>query len=288
MSIMKLDIVQEILLTTIKTADIKNSIPLSLILVAPSGEAKSSLLKQHRGECIHLTDGFTQAGLWDIISADKDNKVKYIIVPDINPTLSRQPKVVEAAVANLLTLTFDGTIRMDDGRREKLMSHEPIGFIGAVTPEMYNKYAKKWLALGLRRRIIPIFYEYSESTTWELQQLVAQGVIHRRDDTPKITHNSASRKVDPVIEDKEASDLIALSSTFSILLGKTAMPKREKDKRTLEWIIKRIAPIDPHLTLRSLVRANAFRHGRGKVNQEDIQFAVEFLNFCDPEKPRQI
>jgi hypothetical protein len=259
-----------------------------LILVAPSGEAKSSLLKQHQGDCIHITDGFTQSGLWDIISSDKDNLIKYIIVPDINPTLSRQPKVVEAAIANLLTLTFDGTIRMDDGRREKLMRHEAIGFIGAVTPEMYGRYARKWLALGLRRRIIPIFYEYSKATTWELQKLVAQGIIHRKDDSPKIQHRTSNTKVAPLIEEKEASDLIALSNTLATLLGKTAISTRERDKKIVQWIIKYIAPIDPHLTLRSFVQANAFRHDRGKVNQEDINFAVEFTSFCDPEKPRQL
>jgi len=75
----------------------------------------------------------------------------------MNPTLSRRPATVVATVANLLTLTMDGTCRVDDGREEKVAKHNPNWFMSGITPDIYNKQAKKWLSLGLRRRIIRYF-----------------------------------------------------------------------------------------------------------------------------------
>jgi hypothetical protein len=288
MPLIKLETIENIMLTIFETANIEHSVPVSLLLVAPSGEAKSSIIKQHCGESVIQTDGFTQKGLWDIVSRDPENKISYITVPDLNPTLSRQPKVVEAAIGNLLTLTFDGSVRMDDGRQEKIFKHRPIGFIGAMTPELYTKYAKKWFALGLRRRVIPFFYEYSFKTIEIIQEEIRKGKVHRQIETMGVIHSKNGNRVSPVISVEHSHALKELSSRLAILLGKTKVRLSSNGLSKYKWITDTIAPIDPHMLLRTIAQANALKHKRGRVENVDVEFAVDFCDFCDPERPKQV
>ena len=286
--LMKLETLEEVLLTIFKTIDIEESVPVSVLLIAPQGQAKTSLISQHQGPAILMTDSFTQSGLWDIVASDPKNEIGFLLTSDLNPTLSRAKHVVESAIGNLLSLTFDGTIRIDDGRQNKLLRHEPIGFIAGATPETFQRYARKWFALGLRRRIIPLYYEYSLSTIEKIQEQVRTDKITRKIAINPIIHTRLQAKVKPIIPENESHEIKSLSSKFALNLGKLATLKREKDKRTYEWVVKNVAPIDPHLTLRTLARAHALVKRKPKVNSNDLEFLISFIEFTDPERPRQL
>lgn len=278
-----LESIQEIMLTVLYTARVKGAVPVSVLLCAESGTAKTKMLQAITGICIHPTDSFTSNGLFDIMRNDQQNKLRWIVTPDLNPTLSRRPATVNATVSNLLTLTMDGTCRVDDGRAEKVAKHEPIGFLSGVTPDIYNKQAKKWLSLGLRRRIIPLFYEYTAETEEKLKLQLREDKISGAP-FPEMRFDDGT-KVKPHIDTMMAMEIELRGVMFANNLGVSRFRDREG---TVKWFVKKIVPISPITTLRTLARAHAIKDKRGQVEQKDISFLSMFLDFTNPSMPKQI
>lgn len=278
---------EEILEVTFFTCTLRDTVPTSLLLVGPSGAAKSALIRRYTSDAFHHTDSFSSQGLWEVIQQDTKGILQFMLVPDLNPTLSRNPRTSEAVVANLLTLLYDGSVRISDGRREKTCKHSPMGLISSVTPEIYRGQAKKWLWLGLRRRIIPLFFSYSNLTIGKLQDLTQIGKIHSALSGNK-TVTLPQEKTQVAVPDAEAGLIRAESERFSNFLGKLSIPLTEAGKKKWAWITTVMIPVSPQLTLRALAQARARKEGRAKVNTTDIDFLRMFVNYTDPEKPRDI
>lgn len=277
-----LEPIAEIIETCILSAFIPENAPISVILVGPSGSAKSKLIKRYGDDFIHTSDSVTQAGLADMVQADVKNQKKVIMIADMNPTLSRKPSTANAAVANLLTLTHDGTVRIDDGRDKKECKHGPMCLVTACTPEIYDKHAKHWFALGLRRRIIPIFYTYSTETENNLQRLMRENKIQ----TAMLPPVSLVKRVGKVadINGEYAIELQNLSTQFAVNLGKISY----FSDAILKWDVKKIIPVSPHGTIRNLCRAHAMWRGSRAISKDDIRFVSSFIDFSDPQTVKKI
>lgn len=277
-----IEAIQEVIETIIHTGCLRSENPVSIIIVGPSGVGKSMMLSRYLNEALHHTDSISSQGLFDIATKDTKNTVRFLLIPDMNPTLSRKPTTVQSTISNLLSFTADGTVRIDDGRQQKECKHEPVGIITAATDDIYNAQAKRWFALGLRRRIIPIFFRYSLETTRKLQALVRDDKIHSSQ-PPKIKMQLRN-KMYPVIPKPMEDRIENLSLRFSILLGKLYAMENQVKK----WYVREVVPISPQVTLKNVIRAHALRANRPQANEEDLDFAHRFLDFCDPEHPKEI
>lgn len=277
-----LEPIAEIIETCILSAFIPENSPISIILVGPSGSAKSKLIKRYGDEFIHQSDSVSQAGLMEMVQNDQKGSKRVIMIPDLNPTLSRKPSTANSAVANLLTITNDGTVRIDDGRANKECKHAPMCLITACTPEIYDRHAKHWFALGLRRRIIPIFYSYSTETENNLQRLVRENKIQ----TAMLPPVSLVRKIGIAanINGEYSIELQNLSTQFANNLGKISY----FSDAILKWDVRKIIPISPHATIRNLCRAHAMWRGSRTISKEDIRFVSSFIDFSDPQTVKKI
>jgi hypothetical protein len=277
-----LDILRNLIETALHSGSIRGEIPVSLILVGPSGSAKSKLIKQYECPQIHITDSVSSQGLWEIVQRDTKNEKHFILIPDINPTLSRRNSTTQATIGNLLSLTGDGTVRIDDGRGDKVCRHTPIGLITACTPEIYHKHAKQWFALGLVRRIIPIFYSYCSTTVDELQCLVRDNKIHGSlDSISKFKLPPIAR---PAIGSVGIFDFESKSKDLAINLGKL----QYTDKGVRKWQVKDIVPVSPHITIRTMAMSHALRRKSAEVGAPEVEFIRNFVSLTDPQNPRQL
>lgn len=277
-----LEELEEILETIFYTAAIKGAVPISVLLIGPSGSAKSAVIKQYRAPQFHESDSFTSQGLFDIMSKDPGNMKRFLLVPDINPSLSRKNSVVQSMMANLLTLTYDGSVRVDDGRNVKECRHDPIALVTAATPEIYAQHAKRWMWLGLRRRIVPLFFTYTVETTARLQELTSNGKVQPAIERKKVRIPAPTQA--PALHKTEAREIMIDSERFARMLGKYSFV-RQNEKR---WVTLNVVPISPQITLRTLAQAHALRARRRAVNKRDIEFIRMFLGYCDPETPKAI
>lgn len=275
----------EIVETVFCTGLLPQSNPISIVLVGPSGTAKSKLLKVYNNAFIHHTDSISSAGLHSICRHDPSNEIKFIVLPDFNPTLSRNPRTATALIANLLSLTADGMVRVDDGRsgEEKSVKHNPVGIITACTPEIFDKNAKQWQILGIRRRILPICYTYSAKTEVTLMRLVREGKIQNTMLTPKAM-KIYKLKQNPAPSSSQLDVLEKLADKMSINLGKRSFIS----DGVRNFKVVPVVAIAPFVVLKILCAAHALRDNRTETNDDDVRFCSEFVEFTDIEDKRKI
>lgn len=282
--------IEEIIETAIHTGHVAETIPVSLMLVGPSGAGKSKMLLKFSGEMLHRSDDITSSGLQDIVKGDeKDQAITHIVLPDFNAPLSHKASTSTLLVANLLTMMSDGTARIDDGRETKVLTHNPIGILTAVTPEMYSKNEFKWKVLGFQRRFLPIFYDYAQTTIMRVQSSIAKGKVTSRPLSLRhIVFKGPKKAV--YLNANESNQLKELSTALAQHLAIHGRVKKDEDRKVTHEIVpgKPLLPYSPHLLLQSIARGNALKHGRVRVTKSDILFCAELLEFCRYGEPKRL
>ena len=281
---------EDIVETAIFTGHLADTVPVSIMLIGPSGAGKSKMILKFEGKMLHRSDDITSSGLQDIVTEDeKTQAVTHIMLPDFNAPLSHKPSTTGLLIANLLTMMSDGTARIDDGRETKVLVHNPIGIITAVTPDMYSKNEYKWKMLGFKRRFLPIFYDYTTETVRRVQKMISKGKVTSGQLTKKVIEfKGEKRRI--YLNSHEANELHLLSATLSEHLAIHGIAKRNEQKSIVREIVpgKPLLPYSPHLLLQAMAKGNALKYKRIRVNGTDIKFCIDLLEFCRYGEPRRL
>lgn len=257
--------------------------PVSIMLVAPSGGGKSLSLLRWRAPFIHHTNDITSGGLMDILASDHEDKIRSIILPDFNIPLSHKTSVTNLTMSNLLSMMSEGTARIDDGRKTKEVKHRPISVLSAVTPDMFVSQHRKWRILGIIRRFVAIQFTYSIATERKGMELIRDDKL-TGSKLPEFTVETKIRDANPVIQEKESFEIENLAISFAAQLGCKVV--RDYKTGKVHWQkTDALLAFSPHVTLKTLARANAISEGRAKINRNDIEFLTLMLGFTDPSKP---
>lgn len=288
--------ISEILETSLYSAHITQSIPISVFLIGPSGAGKSKLIMQyHCANGCHLTSDVTSMGLQELLASDHENKIRCIIIPDFNLVLSHRASTLQLTIANLLSVMSEGTIRVDDGRQHKETKHSPCGVITAMTRDLYVSVARKWNVLGLNRRFLPIYYEYSLETRQKIQERIMNGTVTLRQLAAKELTLPAKDYSDVSIGNLGVR-IQTLSDELATNMG--WIPASARKKRELHpdeqgegkkaYFAGKALEFSPHLALRSMARAHALRDGRNEINESDTDFLIRLIGFTRFDRPGQI
>lgn len=279
---------EEVVRTIIATAYVEGSIPISAMFVSQSGAGKSKTILRFRAESVLQCDDLTSSGLFDILQGDKDNKIKFILIPDFNPVLSHKSSVSGLLVANLLSVTQDGTARIADGRSQKEVKHDPVGVITAVTNDMFSRYSRKWAELGITRRIIPLHYTYSLATITQAQSLIRQGKIAMGQlpvlPLPKMKRTKVGIPV------KAGYELMTMSTVLAMNLGQyiSVHGSRSGPRGMTPRQGPALLPMSPHLVLSAVAKSSAILNSRKAVNTTDIKAAMNFCAFTNMIEKRNL
>jgi hypothetical protein len=293
----------EIVETSLCSAHLKDAIPISLMLIGPSGAGKSKLLNQYKlfPGC-HLTTDVTSIGLQELLARDVDGKIRFLLIPDFNLVLSHRASTLSLTIANLLSATSEGIVRIDDGREKKETKHSPIGIISAMTRDLYIAVAKKWHVLGFTRRCLPIFYDYGIKTRKLIQESIANGkVTFRQLEERELKVKGAKF---PISIGNFAGELERLSNELAEHNGWLPTMRNKKGRRhnanesnhaeeasgqkSHAYYIGKQLEFSPHLALRSMAAAHAIREQRENVTASDIDFVERLLSFTRYDRPGEL
>ena len=297
MELIGLEPIKEICITTILTGQLIDGIPLSILLVGPSGAGKSKTVLRLQGEMIHRADDLTAQGLWAILSGDRDNKLTHIVLGDFNLPLSHKASVSGLTVASMLTIMGDGTMRLDDGRTEKVLQHSPVGFVTAVTEDMYLDSHNKWRKLGILRRLLAIHYTYGTGTKEAAQAAISAGKITLQQPAGIKIARLPQRAHIPIATE-HSERIAALSLRLSTNLGQRVTWARRLPSVTASPAVmeigtrkhlvqdKPLLEFSPHLFLRAMGQAHALYRHKAKVEAQDVEFLTALIDFTDPAHPK--
>lgn len=285
-------LVEEVIQSVLHTAYIQHSIPLSLLLVAPSGTGKSKSIKQFVSDGIHVQNDLTTFDLNRICESDKDDLVHHIIIPDLNLPLSHRSSVAKLMIATLLGTTSERTkihISRKDG--EHVVTHRSMGLISSITPTIFWKNARKFSELGFVRRMPSIFFEQSETTVELILDSIEKDKISflQLQETRVAQNGNGSIPMQSVeIPRRFNKDIRNCSKIFTLHLNLVIQKPyffRDKSVPSKE---KSLTPISPSLYLRSLLRGHALLRKRKEVINSDIEFLSKFLTLTDCNNPRAL
>ena len=287
-----LDPIVKILETIIFSSYVLGSIPVSAFVVAPSGAGKSKTIIQYKGtNGCHLTNDVTSMGLQELLKNDNDGKLRTIIVPDFNLVLSHRTSTLQLTIANLLSVMSEGTVRIDDGRETKEVKHDPVGVITAMTFDMYKRQAIRWMALGLTRRFLPLYYDYGLSTRLKIQDSIAKGhttALQLESKTLPVPRHEKEIH----IPSHFAKAIQELSSELAFNLGKVPLPKpRDKNRARAGQKFADVGKqleFSPHVTLRTLAKASALKRDSWEIEQVDLDFLLEVMRYTRIDRPGEL
>jgi hypothetical protein len=281
----------EILETAFWTAPIAGTIPSSIMLIGPPGTGKSKGILQFNSPSIHVTNDITSSGIVDILEGDKSGVIRHLVVPDFNIVVSHKQSTSALTIATLLTVMSEGIARVDDGRRKKEVAHAPIGVITAMTRDVYDENVQKFRKLGIGRRFSYIFFGYCYQTRTLIQHGIRNGEITLQQLIPSQLNlpDVSTWPLSIIIDEPEAIKLQELSTEMSANMSYQPKWIREDGG----WTIKPFRghnPLEftPHMVLRTMAKARAYRHGRMRVNEDDVAFIVRFVASTNYSIPIQL
>lgn len=281
----------EIAETALFSAHLTKSIPTSLVFIGPSGAGKSKLIMQYENvNGSHLTSDITSSGLQELLAADPAGKIKFLIVPDFNVVLSHRASTLQLTIANLLSVTSEGTVRIDDGRLKKETKHAPCGILTAMTRDLYSMFARKWAVLGFNRRFLPIYYDYSLQTRQRINTAIMGGYVTLMQ-LARAAVPMPKKPQDVGISPGMGQRIQGLSDELANNIGYIPTPTRHRSNKGTHGGARfagKQLEFSPHLALRSMARAHALRDGRRDVKEPDLDFLFRLIGFTRYDRPGQL
>jgi hypothetical protein len=276
--------------TVIWSGALANSIPISCLVVGQSGTGKSKTVLSFQAPSLFITNDMTSSGLFEAMLRDRENKIRHILFPDMNAILSHKGSTTDLFFGNMLALMSEGITRIDDGRQTKEIPHLPVGLIAAATPEMFDSQSKKWGMTGLKRRFLPLFFDYSTTTRQKVNEGIRNGHVTLKQ-IQKTKIDLPKRPATINIPEKESLEIESLSRLLAEHLSWHS--QRVRDPETRRIFVRAVpgaAPMEftPHLMLRALACANALKEKRGKINAADMAFLTDTIDFCRYGSPVQL
>lgn len=283
-SLIGVESLSEIAETALFSAYLTKNVPTSLVFIGPSGAGKSKLVMQYQNiNGSHLTTDITSSGLQELLAGDPMNKIRFLIVPDFNVVLSHRASTLQLTIANLLSVTSEGTVRIDDGRLKKETKHNPCGIMTAMTRELYSQFARKWAVLGFNRRFLPIYYDYGLGTRQKINVAIMTGKVTLLQ-LARSAIPMPKRECDVTIATPVAIRIQSLSDELATNIGWVPISRRGGGKSGAIFTEKQLE-FSPHLALRSMARAHALREGRGTVGDDDLNFLLKLIGFTRYDRP---
>jgi len=288
------ELILGILETALWTAALKDEKPLSLMLIASVGDGKSEMLRkaykppkikaewketkgkdgkttnrklqqqvEHIGSVLYTTDTtpYTLYHKWGELL--KSGQIKHIVIPDFLSVLTKGKDAMPDTVRFYNSLIEEGILRIES-RYSDFITEVPvqIGLITAVSLQDYKERSRtqKWGALGFLSRVLPVSFKYSEDTK--------KRILHST--FLKEYHNEG--KFALAFPDTPVS--VELPSVYEEQVLKLANVLKDPSDKTGARRLKQ---------LMAFVMADALKHGRDIVRDEDLERLWQYSRFFNPQ-----
>lgn len=132
-----------------------------IMLVAPAGQLKTSLLKQLEGQLgVMPYSDLNTTNLQELRGQIVSGKVHCIMLYDLQKIYERNPQVTANVIGNLRALMSEGftTSTADQTTSQMIIRGARALVLMATTEEHYFRYAATWEQSGFARRVLFVVY----------------------------------------------------------------------------------------------------------------------------------
>lgn len=224
---------------------IKNSKPLSMLIVGNAGTGKTEIISSYHSQRVEILTDLSYSGL--IESMKKKGTLKHIVIPDFIKITQKKRSTSDNLISLLNAVTEEGVKKIRLFNVEHDLKGRVLGIITATTKKSAEQRWKAWQAMGFVSRMLIISFDYSEDTIKEVMDYINSEEFL----------NNGNEKIQGfkdtfVVAEKE------LNSQFNAI--------SEKKFRTLKQ-------------LQTLAKAHAILRHDTKVTQQDVDEILRLSRF---------
>jgi hypothetical protein len=255
-----LEPIVDLVLTILWSGQVEGERPLSLILIAPPGSGKTSVLEMLECPVAYFLADITSREIKMILK--KNGSLSHIMLGDFTAVFSRARGTAKLTINLLGRLTGD-KLTHEPWSGEELAVPRKLGFISAIPPEdLKGREVKSHVqGAGFASRFLFAKYNYTQETINRVHQFIREGKY---------------KNVKPF--------------KFDIKPGALTIAVPKDIGHEIDGLAKQIKR-DPlgfraHHHLRTLACAIARKNSRNTVTAEDYQTLVSFCDFFTEEGKR--
>lgn len=153
---------KKILKLVLLSGNLKDTKPLSLLVVSKSGNGKTELITSFKKNTTGFVTDLSYMGLLKYLEDDK--KLKHIIIPDFIKITEKKRSTTANLISMLNAVTEEGIGKIKVFNTEKDFSNRTIGLITATTKASFGQNKTQWENFGFVQRMIIVSYDYKDET----------------------------------------------------------------------------------------------------------------------------
>ena len=246
----KIQDISKIVKLVLVSGCLKESKPLSLLVVGDSGMGKTEIISGFDSKRILFLTDLSYMGLLDELKANKD--LTHIIIPDFIKITMKKRTTSSNLISLLNAVTEEGIGNIHLLHFKEDFKGKKIGIITSTTKLSYNQNKKSWRGIGFMDRMLVCSYSYSDQTIDEIIKYINEEKYLKKDTKEKLK----------MIKN--------VNITSKPILNEKLNPLIHKRFRTLK-------------SLQTLVKCNALLRGSKSVEQEDIDEITRLSKFLNLE-----
>lgn len=237
------------------SGNIKNEKPLSILIVAPVSNGKTTATKQfYSNKQIKVVTDATAYGILKKYEKDlREKKIRHIVIPDLLNLLARRKTSVDTMILFINSSSEDGISESSTYAYEVKERIEPFGWVMCVTEEAYNKKKNQLNQIGLSSRFLKVQYRYSLEI---IEEIIQKIIREEKYNVPKLIIKEKQVKI---LGDEK---IFQKARTFSKLLcnGKEAETIRIQKN------------------LQTFLKASAYTRKATKVSEKDLEVLENLID----------
>ena len=273
MKTIRMKLFKDFLDTVVWTAWLKDSRPVSSILIALPEHCKTMLLEKYRycDGIIYLADA-TARGLQEELSTRYNNNkpINHIIIPDFLNILSRQQSSVRMMLGFLNTIIYDGTASIKTHYTDFKLQSINSGLITCITTAKFLEKSKLWENIGFISRVIPISYTYSLKTKLEIAEEIKRSAM--KNETLQSEHAICQFPKEKELVTFRNEQLGNQIKEIALLLPQQMLPNSKREM---------VAGFRLEESLFSLCKAEALKNDRYDVENGDVDKVIEYTKYMN-------
>lgn len=259
--------------------------PVNLLLIASAECGKTRLLNQIKCVKTYTTLDLSPKIITSkIVPLLEKQEIAFLVIPDMIQMMGHK-KTTSGSTIGFLNALIEEGIKDSDFYGLEFHLKKPVsaGLITAITTEEFYDNILKWNNIGFLHRILPISYDYSETTVQDIHNIISSGELFKEINEINVKKNKPVSIDIPKLIGSEIQILVyKIVDRFKELRVKTYKGGKNRNPKEVYFDIKGFRL---HDRLRQIIRAICFIDSKGKrkiVNADDflkLRDISEILNF---------